>query len=336
MRRVALVAALMFGLMLTVVVVAVVLLSTALDLHERPGILVPLALVVVVGLVVGLGWAARSLRRMALPIGDVMEAVERVAEGELTARVRPRGPGDVRRLGDSFNAMAERLEADEERRRNLLADIAHELRTPLAVIHGNAEAILDGVYPPDRSHLEPIKESTEVMARLLDDLQTLSLAEAGALRLHRSTNPPGDIVRAAVSSFGPRAEAAAVRLEGRVADGLPELDVDAVRIGEVLTNLLSNAVRHAGRGGYVTATAGAQGDGDAIVFSVTDSGPGIDPDDLPHIFERFVKSADSGGAGLGLAIAKSLVEAHGGTISARSEPGAGTTMEFVLPVPASR
>jgi len=274
--------------------------------------------------------AGRAVRRIAAPIGDVMDAADRVAGGDYGARVEARGPGEVRRLARSFNQMAARLEANEAQRRGLLADVAHELRTPLSVIRGNVEGMLDGLYPADEAHLAPVLEETAVMARLLDDLQTLSTAEAGVLRLHRERVDPGALVQDAVAAFRARADAAGVTLECRAAGGVPELDVDPVRIGEVLANLLSNAVRHTPSGGSVAAVVEPSAAG--VSFTVSDTGRGIDAADLPYVFDRFVKSADSGGAGLGLAIARSLVQAHGGRITADSEPGRGTTMRFVLPL----
>ncbi|HEX6674121.1 MAG TPA: HAMP domain-containing sensor histidine kinase [Actinomycetes bacterium] len=273
--------------------------------------------------------AGRAVRAMAAPIGDVMEAADRVAAGDYAARVEPRGPGEVRRLARSFNQMTERLEANEAQRRRLLADVAHELRTPLSVIRGNVEGMLDGVYPADEAHLGPVLEETAVMARLLDDLQTLSTAEAGVLRLHRERVDPVALAEDAVAAFRARAGSAGVALGCRATADLPELDVDPLRVGEVLANLLSNAVRHTPSGGSVELDLQPAAGG--VAFTVSDTGAGIAPEDLPQVFHRFVKSADSGGAGLGLAIAKSLVEAHGGTITAESEPGKGTTMRFVLP-----
>jgi len=273
--------------------------------------------------------AGRAVRRMAAPIGDVMEAADRVAGGDYSTRVQVRGPGEVGRLASSFNQMTERLQANETQRRALLADVAHELRTPLSVIRGNVEGMLDGVYPPDEAHLGPVLEETAVMARLLDDLQTLSTAEAGVLRLHRERIDPAALAQDAAAAFRSRADRAGVGLDCRAAGPVPEVDVDPVRIGEVLANLLTNAIRHTPSGGAVRVVVEPAPGG--VAFTVADTGPGIDARDLPHVFDRFVKSADSGGAGLGLAIARSLVEAHGGRITAASAPGQGTTMRFVLP-----
>jgi signal transduction histidine kinase len=291
-----------------------------------PGIPFPL---LILGLLAVAFLAGRAVRRMAAPIGDVMEAADRVAGGDYTTRVQARGPGEVGRLGHSFNQMTQRLQANEAQRRALLSDVAHELRTPLSVIRGNVEGMLDGVYPADEAHLGPVLEETAVMARLLDDLQTLSTAEAGVLRLHRERVDPAVLAQDSAAAFRARADRGGVRLDCRSGDGLPELDVDPVRIGEVLANLLTNAIRHTPPGGSVAVTVGPVPGG--IAFAVSDTGPGIDARDLPYVFDRFVKSADSGGAGLGLAIARSLVEAHGGRITAESTPGGGTTMRFVLP-----
>jgi two-component system sensor histidine kinase BaeS len=325
-RRIVVAVALFFILM----VLASAFVFHALSNASGPGPRRGLAPIVVVVLVLAIVAVARSVRRVARPVGDVMDAAERVAGGDYSARVEERGPPEMRRLARSFNAMTERLSASEELRRNLLADVAHELRTPLSVIRGNAEGILDGLYPPDRAHLEPLLEETVVMARLLDDLQTLSTAEAGILRLHRERVQPADLVEDAVSAFRPRAAEANVRLEGHTAVELPELDIDPVRISEVLSNLLANALRHTPSGGSVTVSAGRAGE--AVEFAVADTGTGIAAGELPHVFDRFVKTVDSGGAGLGLAIAKALVEAHGGTISAESQPGRSTTMRFTLPL----
>jgi signal transduction histidine kinase len=271
----------------------------------------------------------RLFRRTALPLQDVMDAADRVAAGDYDVQLREEGPPEVRQLARSFNAMTVRLGEAERRRRELLADLAHELRTPLSVIRGNAEGMLDGLYPMDRTHLDPVLEETKVMSRLLDDLRTLSTAEAGALRLHREQVDPATLVDEATGAFRAQADAAGVRLEARVAPGLPSVDVDPFRINEVLYNLLSNALRHTPSGGSVTVSANAAEQG--VAFTVADTGSGIPPDALPHVFDRFAKGEGSPGAGLGLAIAKSLVETHGGELTAQSEPGRGTAMRVLLP-----
>jgi signal transduction histidine kinase len=258
-----------------------------------------------------------------------MDAAARVAEGDYSARATVQGPPDVRDLARAFNRMAERLETNEEQRRNLLADVAHELRTPLSVIRGRVEGMADGLYEPGGDDLALIGAETTVMARLLDDLQLLSNAEAGALRLHRERLEPSELVETAEAAHRAEAAERGVRLLAEQPPNLPELDVDRVRIGEVLTNLVSNALRHTPSGG--TVTIAADRDEGGVAFRVTDTGEGIAPDELAHVFDRFARSPESRGSGLGLAIAKSLVQAHGGTISAESEPGRGTTIRFVLP-----
>jgi signal transduction histidine kinase len=279
---------------------------------------------------VGLLFVARSLRRLARPVGDVIEAVGRVAEGDLTTRVTVRGSRDGRALARAFNAMTSRLEAGEEQRRRLLADVSHELRTPLSVVQGNLEALVDGVHPADEAHLVAILDETKVLSRLVEDLRTLSLAESGALALHRETIDVGALIRETVESFASQAEPAGVSLEADVSSGLPQADADPVRAREILTNLVANALRYTPRGGRVTVTA--RPDGASLAIDVRDTGAGIAPDRVGRIFDRFYKSPESRGAGLGLAIAKQLVEAHGGQISATSVLGQGTDIRFTLPV----
>lgn len=271
----------------------------------------------------------RFVRRTAGPIGDVMAAAGRVANGDYSARVAPKGNGEIRGLADSFNKMTARLQANEALRRNLLADVAHELRTPLSVIQGNVEGMIDGVYPRDDSHLTPILDQTAMMSRLLDDLRTFSLVEAGVFKLHREPVDLQELVTDLVAAYQPRARQAGIALTGAVAP-MPEIEVDPVRLRQVLENLLTNALRYTPPGGSIRIDV--TWDGQAVFFTVADTGSGIPPEHLPHLFERFWKSADSGGSGLGLAIAKTLVEAHGGQIHAESIPGHGTTLRLRLPI----
>jgi two-component system OmpR family sensor kinase/two-component system sensor histidine kinase BaeS len=273
---------------------------------------------------------ARGLRQFAGPLGDLIDAAESVEAGDYGVRVRPRGPRELRSLASAFNAMSARLERSEEGRRRLLADVTHELRTPLTIMQGNLEALLDGMYPANAEHLEPILDETRVMSRLVDDLRTLSLAEAGALALHREPTDVAELVADAVAAFRTQADGAGISLVAEIDDALPQTEIDPVRIREVLSNLLANAVRYTPRDGSVRVGASAS-DG-RVRVSVRDTGPGIDTDLLPHVFDRFYKSEESRGAGLGLAIAKSLVVAHGGEIGATSVPGRGTEMSFTLPV----
>lgn len=312
-----------------VVATFVTLLNSLFSGTAGSGIVVPLAVLAVI--VVSFAFA-RGLRRLVIPLGDLIDAAESVEAGNYAARVRPRGPRELRSLGRAFNAMSARLESSEEQRRRLLADVTHELRTPLTIMQGNLEALLDGVYPPDAEHLEPILDETRVLSRLVDDLRTLSLAEAGALTLHREPTDIGDLVSDAVASFRTQADGAGITLVTAVDGPLPQIEVDPVRMREVLSNLLSNALRYTPRSGSVRVSASAS-DGKVRV-SVKDSGPGIAAEALPHVFDRFYKSEESRGAGLGLAIAKSLVVAHGGEIGATSVLGQGTEMLVTLPVSA--
>lgn len=313
-------------LVVAVAATVVALLGRALADDGRTGgsALVAALLLVVVVLV-----ATRAARRWASPIGEVMQAAEAVAVGDLSARVRPRGPWAVRRLGGTFNTMVERLETDETRRRELLADLAHELRTPLTGIRGTVEAMQDGIRPLDADGLDVVLARADVMQRLLDDLQLLSTAEAGALRLHPEPTPPGRLVEDVVAAHVGAARGAGLELAPEVAPGLPALPVDPVRIGQVLSNLVTNALRHTPSGGRVVISAVAEDD--AVVLAVADDGPGIPDDEQDRVFDRFARSADSGGIGLGLAIVRSLAAAHGGTVELHST-AAGTTVRVRLPL----
>jgi signal transduction histidine kinase len=271
---------------------------------------------------------ARGVRRLIAPLGDLIDAAERVEAGDYSARVRVRGPRELKALSRAFNEMSEHLERSEAERRRLLADVTHELRTPLTVIQGNIEALIDGVRPTDEAHLRAILEDTHVLARLIDDLRTISVAEAGALPLHREPTDVGELVRDSVASFDSAAAAGGISLRVDAAS-TGTASIDPVRVREVLTNVIANALRYTPRGGSIVVDA-RSGDG-GVSVTIRDTGAGIAPDVLPHIFERFAHSDDSPGAGLGLAIAKSLVAAHGGTIDARSTLGQGTEIRFTLP-----
>ena len=294
----------------------------------------PTAILSFIVLVIAIYALTRGFRRLAVPLASLVEAARRVERGAYDTRVPEvvRGPRELRELTRAFNTMASRLEADQRQRRSLLADVSHELRTPLAVLRGNLEAIADGVHPADEAHLAGLIEETHVLERLVEDLRTVSLAEAGALPLHREPTDPDVLLGETVASFATAAADAGVALTVETPPDLPLLEVDPVRIREVLSNLLANALRHTPRGGTITAHGARSSDGRAVVFRVVDTGSGIDPELLPHVFERFARGRDSRGSGLGLAIARDLVVAHDGTITVRSEPGAGTTFEVTLPL----
>jgi signal transduction histidine kinase len=238
-------------------------------------------------------------------------------------------------LGQSFNQMADALQEAEQLRRDMTTDIAHELRNPLAVLQGNLEAIMDGVLPPTSENLQPLLDQTRLLSRLVNDLRTLSLADAGQLSLTRLPTAAGDPVRAVLARFVAQAEAKPLRLEAAIADGLPSLTMDSMRIEQVLGNLVSNALRYTPVNGMITLTATLDGNG--VLYSVEDTGIGVPADALAHLFERFYRVERSrtrteGGSGLGLAIARQLVEAHGGRIWAENRPGGGAAFRFTIPV----
>lgn len=273
-------------------------------------------------------------QRVATPLADVMAAADALAAGDLTARVPERSPNEFGRLGRSFNHMAQELERAEQQRRNLTADVAHELRTPLHIIQGNLEGILDGVYEPTAEHVQATLEETQLLARLVEDLRTLSLAEMGQLAIMRQPVDVADLLADVATSFSGPAEAAGVnlRLEGET-NGLV-VQGDAGRLDQILGNLVSNALRHTPAGGQVSLRAKRKDN--QVCLVVEDTGTGIPAEELPFIFDRFWRGdrarSHSGGAGsgLGLAIARQLVQAQGGTIKAESEIGRGTKITIEL------
>ncbi|MDP9245035.1 MAG: HAMP domain-containing histidine kinase [Chloroflexota bacterium] len=306
--------------------------AAGIDVPAAPvslsGALPPMLLVVVI---VGIFVVGRSVRRAAVPLGQLMEATTRVADGEIDVRVERRGPQDVRRLIDAFNTMAERLGQAEELRRRLLADVGHEMRTPLTVIQGQLEGALDGVYERDDAHLGAILEETRHMSRIVEDLRILSLAESGALPLDRRPTALEEIVDDAIDGQSRAAATAGVTVTATLPADLPAVNVDPTRLREVLDNVLTNALRYSPSGGRVMVTA--QREGPNVRVLVTDTGRGIPQDELASVFERFHRSPDSRGSGLGLAIARDLVRAHGGEMDAESEgPGQGTTIRLTLPI----
>jgi signal transduction histidine kinase len=291
----------------------------------------PSVAAILIGLLVllVLAMAAGALRRAAAPVGDLIEASGRVEAGDFSARVPEVGPREVRGLARAFNAMSSRLEEMEQQRRSTLADVSHELRTPLTVIQGNLEALIDGVYPADAEHIEPILAETRILERLIDDLRTLTLVEAGSLVLHREETDIAALLNDVAAGHRSQTELAGIALTVTAA-AVPPLDVDPARIREVMSNLLTNALRHTPRGGSVDLSV-QRGVGEAVV-TVRDTGTGMSSDQLDRIFDRFYRSPDSPGSGLGLPIARDLVEAHGGAMTATSEVGHGTTLRFTLPL----
>jgi two-component system sensor histidine kinase BaeS len=320
----------LFGLAFLVIAGSLLAMAGFVLSHTGPfpGLIVLLLLVL---LLVTIG---RTFRTTGRTLDQLVDATRRIEAGDYSVRVGParEGSRSTRQLVAGFDTMAARLETDERQRRNLLAEVSHELRTPLTVVQGNLEAIVDGVYPPDPAHIEVVLDETRVLGRLIDDLRTLALSEAGTLALHPEPTDPDILVADVVRSFEPVAAAAGVELGAAIDGDLPILDLDPMRIREVLANLVANAIRHTPRGGHVTLAGSVEADGRWVRLEVIDTGPGIDPALLPHVFDRFVKGEGSRGSGLGLAIARQLMLAHGGEIAAVSPPGRGTTMRVRLPL----
>jgi len=285
-----------------------------------------------------IAFAVQAFRDIAVPLADMMAAADRVAEGDLSVRVEVKKQGQFSRLADSFNRMVEELARADKRRRNLTADVAHELRTPLHIIQGNLEGILDDVYEPNTEHIGATLEETRALARLVEDLRTLSLAEADQLALALEPVDVAELIADVATSFSGQVEAAGLQLCVEAEDGLPSIIGDVGRLDQVLSNLIANAVRHTPAGGTIALRAQVADGGVRIV--VRDTGEGISDENLPYIFDRFwrgdrSRSRSSGaGSGLGLAIARQLVQAHGGQISVESHLGQGTM--FAIELPAGR
>jgi signal transduction histidine kinase len=311
----------------------------------------------IAGLLAGLVAFALAIvlvRQITHPLAALHDASQRIGQGDLTARVPAQGKDELGQLGNAFNRMAAALETQETLRRNLMADVAHELRTPLTAIQGTVEALQDGIFPLTTEGLDPIHEETLLLGRLVEDLRTLAQAEAGHLSLNLAEVNGGELAERIVAGLLPSAQQAGIQLTWHVATALPPLWGDAQRVGQVLTNLLSNALRHTPIGGAIEVRVevaekdlpgfpkpgrSSISQEKGILFSVQDSGPGIAPADLPHIFDRFYRgdrsrSRATGGSGLGLTIARQLVEAHAGRIWAVSPPPGkpkGSTFYVWLP-----
>jgi signal transduction histidine kinase len=288
-------------------------------------------------LVIGVAAAAAALatavayRRISGPVGDLLHAAEQITVGEYSdVDVTLRGPKELRLLTATFNEMTSRLAAGQEQRRRFLADITHELRNPLAILQSEIEAQLDGVRPRDDRHLASLLDETRRLGHLIDDLHALALAESGQLVLAVEAVQFDDLIDEVVSRHAVPATLHGVTLHTTVSPGLPKVWVDRVRIRQVLDNVLTNAIRHSPTGGVVTVAV-TPGEG-TVECQVTDSGPGFPSDQLRTIFDRFVKSGDSRGSGLGLSIARDLVTAHQGSITAINHPTTGgAQIAFTLP-----
>jgi signal transduction histidine kinase len=274
-------------------------------------------------------------RRILSPIKALTSAARQFGKGDFSRRVEHDGKGEIGELAHSFNSMAENLEKNEQLRRNMVADVAHELRTPISNLKGYLEAISDGVVKPDEDTIRSLNEEASSLSRLVGDLQELTLADAGKLKMTMQPEDISHIIKETVAAIQAKAAGKELVVTTNLPVELPLVEIDALRIRQVLNNLLSNAIAYTGKGGKVTLTGRQQGD--KVLISIEDTGEGIAQEHLPMIFERFFRVDKSrtratGGSGLGLTIAKRIVEAHGGSIGVTSELGKGSTFTFSIPI----
>lgn len=274
-------------------------------------------------------------RRILAPVKALTSAARQLGRGDFSQRVQVKDRSELGELADTFNSMASDLEQAEQLQRNMVADVAHELRTPLSNLRGYLEAVRDGVIKPDADTIRSLDEEAALLSRLVDDLQELSLAEAGELKLVCQAEDIGELIKQTVAGLQVQATTKGLSVSVDLPDTLPAVNIDSHRISQVLCNLLENALAHTAEGGTISVTARQQERW--VEVSVIDTGEGIPAGDLPNIFERFYRVDKSraratGGSGLGLTIAKRLVEAHGGTITAESELGKGSRFSFTVPI----
>jgi len=284
-----------------------------------------------VSLLLGLILARSFLK----PIHALNSATQSVAQGDLEKTVPVNSNDEIGTLARSFNEMIDRLKHSRDQRRQMTADIAHELRTPLSLILGHSEALSDGVLPPTPETLTIIHDEAQQLARLVEDLRTLSLSETGELSLNIQRLDIGNLLRSMVDAYRSQIQQKQINLEVDISPNLPEIDGDPDRLGQIFRNLMANAIRFTESGGTVSIQSQQTADG--IIVQVADNGPGIPVEELPNIFDRFyrgdkARNRGDGGSGLGLAIAKSLVELHHGQIEVESIPGEGSTFNVHLPL----
>jgi len=277
---------------------------------------------------------ARSLTK---PLQEITQATQAVAQGDLAQQVPVRSDDELGQLATSFNQMSTDLAKSRDLRRQMTADIAHDLRTPLSLILGHAEALSDGVLPPTRETFDVIHDEARRLNRLVEDLRLLSLAEAGELTLAVRPVAPQSLLERAVVAHAPAAQQKQIALGLDAPASLPDVLVDPDRLAQVLDNLVGNALRYTPENGRIQLRARQVGT--AVQLQVQDSGPGMDATELAHVFDRFYRGDKSrqrheGGSGLGLAIAKSIVGGHNGRIWAESAPGQGAT--FIIELPLAR
>jgi signal transduction histidine kinase len=274
-------------------------------------------------------------RRISSPVRALTTSARKLGQGDFSQRVPSKGKGEIAELAQAFNSMADDIERNEKLRKNLVADTAHELRTPLSNLRGYLEAIKDDVVKPDTATINSLYEEATLLTRLVDDLQELALADASELKLVIQSEDISGVIKQAISSHQPQANDKGISLRTDLPEKLPLCDIDSQRITQVLHNLLSNAITHTPREGSITISG--KESGKYVEVSVADTGEGIPVEELPNIFERFYRvdrsrSRRTGGSGLGLTIAKRLVEAHGGKIYVQSEVGKGSHFTFTVPV----
>ncbi len=313
------------------------LIITSFSLTSRLGlvraILLPIGIISLILALFLVIVAILLVRRFVNPLADVIYAARAVANGNLSARIQTQGPQDLRSLSESFNEMASSLERNDRERRDMLADVAHELRTPLSVIRGRLEGIIDGVYQENGSQVSLALEQTYILERLIEDLRLLTLAETRQLPFDKRNVDIGQLIEATLEMFSAEAKEKNISLTLNEKDGNLFAVIDPQRFEQVMSNIIGNALRYIHEGGKVWVTAKETRDG--IKITVNDNGAGIPKEDLPFIFERFwrkdkSRSRASGGTGLGLAIAKQLIEAQGGAIEAKNldEGGLQVTIEL--------
>ncbi|MDH3260529.1 MAG: ATP-binding protein [Acidimicrobiia bacterium] len=327
-RRMFMGALVFIGFLVAVAVLIGALIATAvagMASTGRVGVVLATLFVLVAG-----GWLLRMVvRRTWRPVRDLIGAAGRLADGDYSARVDERSSAGIRAVASSFNSMAERLEEADEQRRRLMSDLGHELRTPLAVIRGEIEAVIDGVRDGGPEHMESMLDEVEVLERLIEDLRILTLSEAGKLPLQTEQADLMKVVEEVAASYRPAASTSGIEVLVEAPTGVPSVEMDPVRIRQALTNLVVNSIRAMPGGGRVTIKVKAEDD--RITTQVIDTGPGIDPAQLEEVFGRFVKSENSPGSGLGLSIARGLVRAHRGDVEIIASGPDGTTAVMWLP-----
>lgn len=294
--------------------------------------------------ILGAIFSVAASRMLTAPLTQLANAARSIGAGNFDERLESHGSDEVAEVALAFNEMATQLQEAESLRRNLVADVAHELRTPLSVIQGNLRAIIDDVYPLNKEEITRLYTQTRLLSRLVNDLHELAQAEAGQLSLNRTETDLRPLLHEMLEIFAPMAEEQEITLHAELAPTLPAVPADSVRIRQVLHNLLANALRHTPAGGTITITSNTKSSNtkssnstESVIIAIRDTGEGIAPEHLPNVFDRFyrtdrARARDTGGAGLGLAIVRAIVQAHDGQISATSDGiGHGSTFTVTLP-----